>query len=246
MASTSETGHAVNIANFKVLIERCNEFGSAYNPSNSDISITEMTSKHENADTLHKDYITALEETKLPINDREILFIELAKLVVRTYNLYLSTRTSDQMKKDAKGYMLKITGRNVKVPKLEDGVTPDPNHISNSQKSFVQRAYNFDKLVKLYKMDALYNPNEASIQITTLETWVENLQLANGKVDAVVANAIIKRTKRDHALYDFGTGLIDLALASKKYVKSVYGGKSPEAESVNGIKFRRFLKMNAI
>ena len=243
MASTSETGHAVNIANFMVLIERCHEFGSAYNPANSEISIAEMTTKYDNALSLHKDYITALEETKLPINDREILYIELGRVVTRSYNLFLSTKASIQTKKDAKGYMVKITGRNALVPKLDDGVTPDPKHISTSQQSYVQKVDNFDKLVKLYKTDTNYAPNESALKIATLETLIDTIKTANNKVIAVTANAIVKRTARDHALYDVGSGIIDLALSCKKYVKGLYGGLSPEAESVVGIKFRRIMRL---
>jgi hypothetical protein len=246
MTSTSETGHAVNIANFKVLMERCKEFGGVYNPPRNDLSVASMMMKLEYAEQLHKEYISALEETKIPINDREILFVELGKLVVRTYNLFLSTLAPEESKRDAKGYLVKITGRNVKVPKLEDGVTPVPNYRSNSQKSFAQRTENFDKLVNLYKADLNYCPNEAALQVASLETMVENLRAANDKVYAVVAKAEMRRMARDHALYDAGVGIIDLAFACKMYVKGLFGGLSPEAMSVVSIKFRRILRMNAV
>ena len=246
MASTSETGHAVNIANFKILIERCNEFGGTYNPPISEISVAAMTSKLNDAIDAHKTYIVALEGTKIPINDREILYNDLTKLVVRVYNLYLATKASAQSKRDAKGYMLKITGRNVKIHKLADGVTPDPSHISNSQLSYVQKADYFDKLVQLLKIDTHYTPNETALQISSLEGWNDNIVAANNQVINVTTNAIVKRTVRDHALYDLGTGLIDLAISCKKYVKGLFGAKTPEADSVVSIKFRRIMKLNAV
>lgn len=246
MASTSETGHAVNIANFKVLIERCKEFGGVYNPPRSDLSVASMMAKLEYAEQLHKEYNVALEETKIPINDREILFLNMNRLVVRSYNLYLSTVAMEESKKDAKGYLMKITGRNVKVPKLEDGVTPVANYVSNSQRGFAQRTENFERLVNLYKADLNYSPNEAILQVGSLETLLENLRTANDAVNAVVAKATVRRMARDHALYDAGVGIIDLAFACKLYVKGLFGGLSPEAASVVGVRFRRILRMNAV
>jgi len=37
MASTSETGHAKNVANFEDLISFCTGYGTAYNPSKAAI-----------------------------------------------------------------------------------------------------------------------------------------------------------------------------------------------------------------
>lgn len=35
MASTSETGHAVNVANLKIMISRLQGYGTRYNPTNN-------------------------------------------------------------------------------------------------------------------------------------------------------------------------------------------------------------------
>ena len=246
MASASETGHAVNIANFKVLIERCKELGSGYCPPNLLLSVGEMTSKLNNAEVLHRDYIAAVARTKIPINEREVMFAALERLVVRVCNLYLCTEASEASKRDAKAYMIRITGRYVRVPRLTDGVTPAPNYKSNSQKSFVQRTSNFEMLVNLCKVEELYTPNEPGLQVASLEDWVDKLKAATKKVDAAVAEAMIRRVARDHALYDAGVGVIDLASACKMYVKGVFGGLSPEAMSVVSIKFRRIMRMNAV
>lgn len=245
MASTSETGHAVNMANFKKIIDRCVEFGTDYNPPNADIAIATMTAKWTSVDGLHSDYLAALEETKLPINEREILFDNLNKIVVRSVNLYESTKASSQAKKDAAGYKLKITGQKTKIKKLQDG-TPDPNYVSKSQRSFTQRVNNFEKLVRFYETDANYAPNENTLKIASLETMLGNLKTANENVNQLVVRAIQKRIERDHGLYDVGTGIYDLSVACKKYVKSLYGAMSPEALSVVAFKLRRVMKLSAV
>jgi len=44
-SSTSETGHAKNVANFKDLIAVCTGPGSSYNPANASIKPAELNSK---------------------------------------------------------------------------------------------------------------------------------------------------------------------------------------------------------
>jgi len=42
MGSTSETGHAKNVANFEVLTSSCIGFGADYNPSNTNLQIPQL------------------------------------------------------------------------------------------------------------------------------------------------------------------------------------------------------------
>src|SRR4051812_4125786 len=103
MASTSETGHVINIANFKLMIDTVAAFGPDYTPSNSNLSVVSMTTKWTAADAAQTTMTTALQNSKTPINEREILFEPLNKLVTRTLNIFRSTPASSQIKKDAKG-----------------------------------------------------------------------------------------------------------------------------------------------
>ena len=72
MATTYETGHAVNISNFKLMIDKCSVVPN-YNPSNSDITIPNMTNRWTTADGAHQTLITAVQNSKNPINSRDIL-----------------------------------------------------------------------------------------------------------------------------------------------------------------------------
>jgi len=42
MASTSETGHAKNVANFEVLISFCSGYGASYSPSKNALKIPQL------------------------------------------------------------------------------------------------------------------------------------------------------------------------------------------------------------
>ena len=238
MASSSETGHAVNIANFKLLIDKDTAFGPDYNPSNTDLKIVNMTAQWTIGSTAHTLLTTALQNSKLPINAREILFEPLNPLVTKTINYYNSTKASKQAKKDAKGLADKIRGYGVKTVKLPDG-SPDPAHISTSHQGFVQREDAFKQLIDLYVSDPLYAPNEAPLKTPALTLLQGQMKTSNETIGAIIAPVGTAMVTRNHVLYDEETGMIDIAKASKGYVKGVFGATSQEAKLVTGIKFTR-------
>jgi hypothetical protein len=242
MASTSETGHYVNLENFKLIIERVTGFGADYAPLTDKIKIPKMTNQWSAADGLHQAYIVSLEATRLPVNSREDLFEILTDRVRRSINLYGSTNASPRSIKDAKGWADKITGNNIKVKKLEDG-TPDPKSVSNSQLSFTKRADNFKHLLEIYKSDTNYAATEADMTTASLETLLDDIVASNTAIANLIQDANLARIARDESLYLLGTGIIDVSLACKKYVRSVYGAQSETAKTVTSIPLRRFMRI---
>ncbi len=238
MASTSETGHAVNISNFKLLIDTCTAFGADYDPSNTDLTIVNMTTAWTAGDTAHTTLTVALQKSKNPINDREILNKPVNKLVTRTLNIFNSTKASKQVKKDAKGLADRIRGFGVKVKKLPDG-TPDPNSVSTSHQSYVQKADAFGQLVELYKSDSFYAPNEVPLQTATLTTLWVAMKAANDNIGTIIAPVEVSRIERDRVLYNENDGLLVRAAACKDYVQGAAGFSSARAKLVTKIKFRK-------
>jgi len=241
MSSTSERGIKTNLANYGVLISRISEF-TTYNPSNSLLVISNMTLQKTNANTLHEDYLTALEAASVPMKNRETKYDLVRKIIVKSVNYYESTTASKLAKEKARGILKIMLGYNVKVFRLDDG-SPDPKHISNSHQSYNEIINRFFELLQLYISNTEYAPNENAIKITELQTLYTDTETLNTSVNGVVAHAINLRHKRDHALYDIDTGIIDVALACKKYVRSLFGSRSDEARSVTEIVFTRFKKM---
>lgn len=238
MASNSETGHAVNISNFKLMIDKCTAFGVPYNPSNTDLKIVNMTSLWTAGDAAHQTLTLAVQNGKNPINNREILFKPVNKLVTKTLNYFNSTKASKQVKKDAKGLGDKVRGFGVKVSKLADG-TPDPNSVSTSHQGFVQRADTFKQLVSLFASDVNYTPNETELKVVTLTTLATAMKTANDNIGTIIAPIATARITRDKALYAEDKGMVDVAAACKGYVKAVFGATSPESKTVTGIRFTR-------
>ena len=87
--------------------------------------------------------------------------------------------------------------------------------------SFDNRIGNMYKLIQLLASQTGYTPNETDLKVTTL-TPLSNARIA-----------------RNTLLYATWTGLVDLAGEVKSYVKSVFGGTSPQYKQVSGLKFTK-------
>lgn len=127
-------------------------------------------------------------------------------------------------------------------PIVDDPYTPEDESqksISASQMSFDNRIENMDKLIQLLSAQTGYTPNETDLKVTTLTTLLADMRTKNtGAINALtpLSNA---RIARNTILYATGTGLVDTAGEVKKYVKSVFGGTSPQYKQVSGLKFTK-------
>jgi len=91
MASTSETGHAQNVANLEDLISVCTGFGTPYNPSKTSIKILGLQALLTNG----KNSLQTVKTTKTPYdnatNAREIVFAPIKKISTRVVNALEAT-----------------------------------------------------------------------------------------------------------------------------------------------------------
>ena len=243
--STSETGHAKNVANFEDLISFCTGYGTAYNQSNVAIKLTALNTLFTNAKSSLSTINTMLPPWKTAVNAREIIFAPLSKLTTRIVNALDASNVTRQSVADAKTYARKIQGKRAseKVPTLVDNPeTLDyeaQKSISSSQMSFDYRIENLDKLIQLLSSQAGYTPNEADLKITALTTLLADMRTKNTAVINAYAPLSNTRISRNNILYTTGTGLIDIAREVKKYVKSVFGATSPQYKQISGLQFTK-------
>ena len=81
MPNNSETGHAVNVANFNDLISYVNGYGPAYNPTNSLIKSPALQKLATSATGSLAAVITAFPPYNAAVAAREVTFSPLSKLV---------------------------------------------------------------------------------------------------------------------------------------------------------------------
>lgn len=243
MASTSETGHAKNVANFEDLISFCTGYGATYNPSKAAIQIASLNTLHTNA----QGSITGVNSSKTAFtnatNARQTAFDPLKKLCTKIVNALDATDATDKLVKDAKTINNKIQGK-----RSGDKPTPPPatateatedKTISVSQQSYDSLIENFDKLIQLVSSEPTYTPNETELQVSTLTTNLGNLRTTNTAVINAYTNYSNSRITRNSILYAPTSGLVDIAGDVKKYVKSVFGATSPQFKQVSKLEFKK-------
>ena len=252
MASTSETGHAKNVANFEVLISRSTGYGTSYNPTKNSIKIASMNTILASARTSLQTVKTTKTAFDNATNAREIAFANLKKTCTRIVNALDATDAAKQTVNDAKTINRKIQGKRADnkktltvTPSNVDTTPPVPEivQISVSQQSYDSLVDNFTKLIVAVTAEPLFTPNENDLKVTALNTLLTNLKTTNTAVINATPAYHTAVISRNTILYQPDTGLVDIALDVKKYVKSVFGAKSQQFAEISGLEFKKLKKL---
>lgn len=108
--STSETGNAKNVANFETLIIDCQGFGSAYNPSNSAITITALQTIYTNANNALTDIATKANTLSHTINTRDVVLAPLKSTATQIMGALAAAGANPETMLNAKTINRKIQG----------------------------------------------------------------------------------------------------------------------------------------
>ena len=244
MGNFIETGHAKNVANFDKLLSFIAGYGANYNPSKSVLKLAVMQALSTNAKNAVGVVNSSLPANNNAIAARDVAFAPLAKLATRIMNAIIATDTTEQIDDNVKTLIRKLQGKRAKAKKTEeekqalavDGVVVKEN--SSSQMSFDTRVDTLDKLIKLLATIPQYAPNEVDIKVTTLTTLLADLKAKNLAVVTTLIPLSNARIIRNDILQKPLTGLVDIALDSKTYIKSLYGATSPQYKQVSKLQFK--------
>ena len=241
MASTSETGHAKNVANFQSLIAFVTGYGATYNPSKNALKLSKLITLKEEADAKLAEVLTKNTAYNNKVSERQIAFSGLKSLSTRLVNALQTTDASDQIIKDAKGFNKKMQGQRASATTTTatDANTPAPNTISTSQQSYTQQIQHLAGLIAVLESEPSYTPNETDLQIATLVAKQNDLISKNNEVATAYANISNARIARNATLYSTDESIFKIASEVKKYIKSIYGATSPEFAQVKGIEFKK-------
>lgn len=237
----SETGHARNAANLGQAIAFVTSYGATYNPTNSALTIAALGAKKTAADGSIDDVTAAMGPYKMVVNDRQEKFEGIRKRTTRAINALEASGASQKDVDDARTFKRKLDGARAKTL-VDDPNTDEDESEGNSvsQQSYVQLVEHLDNFIQVLIDSGSYAPNETDIQIATLQAYSADLKAANDAVANAIPPLSNARIARNEILYAEGTGLVDIALLVKKYVKSVFGADSPQYKQISGLKFTRY------
>jgi hypothetical protein len=244
MPSTSETGHAKNVANFEDLISFCSAYGATYNPSKESLSVVKLKELQTQAKAILQQIKTTKTSFDNATNARQIAFKDLKPLATKIVNALSVSGATNLVVANATTVNRKIQGTkansSTKIPKgagtLPSGELEGAS-ISTSQQSYDSLIDHFTKIIETVSQESNYKPNETDLKTTTLQTKLNNLKTTNTDLINGYTNWSNTRIQRDSTLYNPLSGLVQTALDVKKYVKSVFGATSPQFKQVSGLEF---------
>ena len=241
MASTSETGHAKNIANFQDLISFCQGYGAAYNPTKESLKIPQLQALYQ----LAQDKLNATKIQKTAFdtatNERRNTFTNLKPLATKIINAFAVSGADTLAIADAKTVNKKLQGTSSKKSITTTDNLPTSGELkgaSTSQQSYDRLIDHFANLIQVVEQNSNYTPNETELQVATLQTKLTELQAKNTNLINAYTGYSNAMIDRNQTLYNPLTGLVQTSKEVKQYVKSVFGANSPQYKQVSGLEFK--------
>jgi hypothetical protein len=254
MASTTETGHARNVANFQNLVNAVANMGDAYKPTNDLIKLPALQKKLASSQAANSAVKDPLAQYNRVVSERAGLFQPLNGRTTQLLAIFQGTDALQQVKDFAKTTANKIRGSKGKAkqeapppPADEDPNAPpsevkeEGNH-SVSQRSFVMQTDNFETFIGILAAEPSYKPAEENLQVATLQALLASMKAHNNSVDISFKALKKVRTVRNTEFYTAKTGLVDVALAVKNYTKGAFSTKDERYKGIKGLKFARLAK----
>ena len=243
MASTSETGHAKNIANFEDLISFCEGYGATYNPTKESLKIPQLKALHQTA----QDKLTASKAQKTTFdnatNERRNAFKDLKTLSTKIVNAFAVSGADTLAQNNLKFVNKKLQGSTSSAKKEEPSAnnvtTPETTKtISTSQQSYDRLIDHFSNVIQVLEQNPVYAPNENNLQVDSLKDKLLDLQTKNTNLINAYTSYSNAMIERNQALYNPLSGIIQTAKEVKQYVKSIFGATSPQYKQVSGLEFK--------
>ena len=236
MSSTSEVGHAKNVANLQKITQQISTY-SLYNPPIDDIAVAQLQTLYISANTKLTEVGDKRSINKNAIVARQAAFQNLSSICTSIINVLDILGLPQGTINQAKSLTQTIQGSAKKSKTIvEEGKEP-ANTTSISRQSYTSRAENFALLLQMLSTLPAYTPNEEKIQLPSLTTYHQSLEAATLAVDQTESELNTKIIERDKILYAPETGVYAISQKIKKYVKSLYGANSPEYTTIAGIEF---------
>lgn len=247
MATIYEQGHTINVANFEKMILTLEAFSDSYQPSNEEITIVQLRAVYEQSKDAVQEVTTAYTNYTYAVNERQLLFAGIKKLATKIVNAIIASGANYKTIEDVKNINQKIQGTSTSrraalfIDETQQDTTNDTSMrlISNSQQSYNQLTERFSRLVSLVLAEPKYQPKEQQTSRNGLVTYLQDLQEANTSVNTQYIALQGARNKRNAVLYAPQTGMYDLTMKIKSYIKSVYAQKDPEYKQIFAIRFKR-------
>ena len=240
MASTSEKGHAKNIANANLLNTYIVQLSAIYNPSNPKLLLSNLQNIYTNSFSQQENVNNLVAPYSFAVDNREMLFAPVSKKVTKLRKVYKSTDGVTQAQlEDFMTIARKLKGIRKTNNEPTTNTTEEQNHHSTSQMSYDQRTNNYDLLISLFQNTPNYAPNETEYQVTTLQAEKIQMLLATQGVADTFIPLNNARSIRNNTMYNSQDNLVDTFNKSKDYLFTILDSNSVQYKAIAKIKFKK-------
>lgn len=240
MASTSEVGHAKNIANLNLLNTNIIAIGAIYNPSNPKILLTNLQNIYTNAFNQQESVNNLVAPYSVAVDEREVIFKPLNRELTKLRKAYKATEGVTQVQlEDFMTIVRKLKG--VRKTAKETSTNPDEAQVnySTSQMSYDQRTNNMDLLIALLQNTPNFNPNETEYKVVTYQDKKAQMLLKTQAVADTFVPLNNARSSRNNTLYLSDDNLVDTANKAKDYLFTILDASSAQYKAIAKIKFKK-------
>lgn len=241
MASTTEATIGSNVTNLDRLIIKYTDMGTDYNPGKVTYKLPALTTLKNTASLAHKNVGDKKQAYRLKVAERAAAYKPLNMLTTRCLNIFLASDALPQVKDGTKALANKVRGKDTSTPPPPPvpGETPEDNKHSTIQQSFAMIAENFGLFIEMLRAEPTYLPGKDDIKLVALDALLVTLLAKNTEVDTAYVVYKTALSNRDKIFFDETSGLVTIALGTKKYILGDFGSDSPEYAAIKGFKFIR-------
>ncbi|MES2731168.1 MAG: hypothetical protein V4714_05445 [Bacteroidota bacterium] len=256
MAENFDTGHAVNAANFKMLVGYATTWGASYKPPVKDLTLGALQALNTQVQSAVESLATLEGLAMEPQKQRTQLVDQLddkARGIISTMKVLGIDKA---LLERAKAVSDLVTGSNVskmsQKRKQEAEIAATAGQVpasdsrkgtSVSQQSLVKRLGNFGDLLKMVAGFSNYKPSaEDEYSLPNLTAFLATVQKASDDAAAAENPLMQARTQRNTFLYDETTGAVAIAARVKQEIARTLKKTSAEYKQVSALKFTKLKK----
>jgi hypothetical protein len=231
------------VGNFEQLVSFINAQGAVYNPSKASIKGAALQTLLTQAQGAMKAADVSRNAIDNAINARQQVFRTIPSLAGRIVVFLELAGASPEVIDECKAIKRRFNSqgsRSENRAPVSQSFAPDqPGEKVSRRISYLDKEsmiQNFERFVNKAIADPVYKPNETELQAATLVTLIATMRTRNKAVkDAFVA---LREAELAFNKTLYGTlGIHGQASAVKKYVRVVYGFRSPQHKEVSKLDF---------
>ncbi|MGJ8591940.1 MAG: hypothetical protein ACSHXF_05305 [Aquaticitalea sp.] len=237
MASNSEIGNAINIANLGTLHGYTLQVGPLWNPTSSKLASPAINTLFVDASALQTDVNDSLPPYSLAVDFREALFGPVPKNLTRLRKSFKVTEGVTTGELDNLDTLIrKYKGEKKVKPKVVD---PNKDPYSDAQLSYVQRTNTIGEIVAFLQSVAVFNPNEAEFKPSYYINLKATMLTATKNVGDTFGVNAVERGKRDTKLYKGDDSVVHVGNMGKAYFETILPPNDPILKAVRRLKFTK-------